>query len=111
MYMYHTPPVRRFRRPQFTMVQFGQAPPPVQQLRFVRIVSGGIRGSDNFGNGAYGASRDGGARAHQGVDLVARSGEAVFSPIPGTIIREAQPYPDDNRYRGLSFKGAASGPA
>ena len=57
-----------------------------------RPVAHNVRGVDAYGSGAFGASRDGGRRAHRGVDLVAAAGEAVRSPISGTITRTGSAY-------------------
>jgi hypothetical protein len=42
---------------------------------------------------------------HRGLDLIAEPGEIVFSPIDGTIDREAIPYANDPRYRGVVITG------
>ncbi len=60
-----------------------------------------VRGKDKFGSGAFGASRDGGSRSHNGIDFVVTPGETIFSPITGTVVRYAAPYPDDSRYSGV----------
>ena len=60
---------------------------------------------DKFGSGQFGASRDGGARLHQGLDIVTTPREILFSPIDGEIVREAFPYPKDPSMRGLVIKG------
>lgn len=60
------------------------------------------RGNDIHGSGAFGASRDGGTRIHNGVDIVAQVGQAVKSPVDGKVIR----YPDvysDNAFTGLAI--------
>ena len=70
---------------------------------FQRITRRGSRLSDRWGSGQFGAGR--GSRQHQGLDLLADPGEAVFSPIAGTIRREALPYAGDARYRGIVITG------
>lgn len=50
-----------------------------------------IRGIDDWGSGAYGASR-GGARIHLGADFECTPGQHVVMPITGTVIRVANPY-------------------
>ena len=62
-----------------------------------------IRGEDRWGSGAYGAPR--GDRLHRGVDIVVAEGAAVFAPFNATIIREATPYEDDDRYTGVLLAG------
>lgn len=64
-----------------------------------------LRGQDQHGYGYFGASRSGGSRQHNGIDLVCAPGEAVFSPITGTVQRYANPYPGDSRYGGILLQG------
>ena len=63
-----------------------------------------LRGQDQHGYGYFGASRSGGSRQHNGIDLVCTPGEAVFSPIAGTVQRYADPY-GDGRYGGILIEG------
>ncbi len=53
-----------------------------------------IRKSDAYGFGYYGSSR--GNRSHAGTDYVIRPGEAVLSPVDGTIQRLGIAYADDS---------------
>jgi len=62
-----------------------------------------FRGSDAFGSGAFAASRSGGTRGHNGVDVVTTVGQAILSPITGQVTRIAYPYSDDKRYTGLEI--------
>ena len=55
------------------------------------------RGSDGFGSGHFGASR--GPRTHNGVDLLAGTGEDIDSPVVGTITKLGYPYGDDLSYQ------------
>ena len=54
----------------------------------------GRRNTDPQGSGVFGASRDGGARKHLGLDLISVTGDEVVSPIYGTIVRIGWAYPD-----------------
>lgn len=63
-----------------------------------------LRGQDQHGYGYFGASRSGGSRQHNGIDLVCTPGEAVFSPVAGTVQRYADPY-GDGRYGGILIEG------
>ena len=65
----------------------------------------GTRGFDAYGSGTFGASRDGGARAHLGRDYVALPGDQVVSPIDGIVKRHAKAYPDAD-LAGLEIEGA-----
>lgn len=62
------------------------------------------RGNDGHGSGQFGAKR--GARLHQGLDIEARPGEEIYSPIEGDVLREALPYADDQSFRGLVIRGS-----
>lgn len=53
------------------------------------------RTHDAYGDGAFGASRDGGAREHEGVDYVADAGQAVVAPISGFVSKIGFAYPGD----------------
>lgn len=64
-----------------------------------------LRGQDGQGYGYYGASRSGGTRTHNGIDFVCRPGEAVYSPITGTVERYANPYATDVRFGGILISG------
>ena len=52
----------------------------------------GQRGEDAYGSGAFGASRDGGRRRHNGLDLVAPVGAPIRAPISGIVTRVGQAY-------------------
>ncbi|MDH4319961.1 MAG: M23 family metallopeptidase [Desulfobulbaceae bacterium] len=59
--------------------------------------------SDSKGDGHYGSPR--GARMHDGTDYPCIPGQQVVAPIAGTVSREAVPYADDPKYRGLVIQG------
>lgn len=71
-------------------------------VHIVRPVPGEIRGTDPWGSGGFNASRM--SRRHRGVDLVAKPGETVVSPVSGVIERFGQCYPDSKRYRLVVIK-------
>ncbi len=50
------------------------------------------RRNDLIGSGAFGASRGGGTRKHQGVDLEAPAGSPVRSPVDGAVEKIGDPY-------------------
>lgn len=58
------------------------------------------RGHDVFGDGEFGARRDGGTRAHEGVDYVASAGQAVHAPMSGYVTKIGFAYAGDT---GLKF--------
>ena len=58
------------------------------------------RTHDAYGEGEFGASRDGGARKHEGVDFIAHAGQDVLAPISGYVTKIGYAYPGD---RSLKF--------
>ncbi len=58
-----------------------------------------------WGDGNYGASRNGNTRQHLGVDITVYKGQTIYSPIQGIITREAIPYASDPKYRGVYIEG------
>lgn len=58
-----------------------------------------FRKADNWGSGAFGASR--GTRKHAGIDIVVYPGQAINAPVSGIIKRIAYPYEDDTDYKGF----------
>lgn len=70
---------------------------------FAKLTKNNIyRGEDPLGDGAFGANRSGG-RKHKGIDIVAKPGETIFSPITGKVTRFPIPYSDDSRYTGIEI--------
>ena len=63
----------------------------------------GIRSFDRWGQGRYGASRDGGSRIHKGSDFICIPGQSIVSPINGVVVRERIPYSD--YVNGILFRG------
>jgi murein DD-endopeptidase MepM/ murein hydrolase activator NlpD len=54
-----------------------------------------MREHDAYGEGEFGASRDGGARRHEGVDYDATPGQAVVAPISGFVSKIGYAYAGD----------------
>jgi hypothetical protein len=65
------------------------------------------REHDAFGDGSFGASRDGGVRRHAGVDYVADVGQAVVAPISGFVSKIGFPYADDQQLRYVEIENPA----
>ncbi|HEX8232982.1 MAG TPA: M23 family metallopeptidase [Caulobacteraceae bacterium] len=59
---------------------------------FVNPTGKTVRGHDGFGDGEFGASRDGGGRRHEGVDYIARAGQKVVAPISGYVTKIGYAY-------------------
>jgi murein DD-endopeptidase MepM/ murein hydrolase activator NlpD len=65
------------------------------------------RQTDAYGDGRFHASRDGGAREHEGVDYVATPGQVVEAPISGYVARIGYAYPDDTHLRYVVIENPA----
>jgi hypothetical protein len=65
------------------------------------------RGDDAYGEGRFHASRDGGARRHEGVDYVATPGQAVEAPISGYVATIGFAYRDEHTLRFVEIKNPA----
>lgn len=61
--------------------------------------------NDAAGKGSFGVDRENGKRKHNGIDLLVNPGQFVHTPIPGTVVRYAAPYPEDSRWGGLLIQG------
>ena len=55
------------------------------------------RGTDDWGSGAFGASR--GSRKHKGIDYACYPDTAIMSSIKGIVTKLGYPYADDLSYR------------
>lgn len=64
---------------------------------FANPTGQGERGIDAYGEGRFGASRDGGVRRHEGVDYMAEAGQTVTAPISGVISKIGYAYADDRK--------------
>lgn len=72
-------------------------------------VEGAPRGTDYFGSGAFGSTRDGGKRKHQGVDYAAAPGHKVTAPISGVVKRVGFAYKKDARLTYVEIANAETG--
>ena len=67
-----------------------------------------VRGRDSWGEGHYGASRDGGKRKHKGVDLENHTNEAIEAFEAGVVSKIGYPYspedPEKGHYRYIEIK-------
>ena len=71
-------------------------------LVLVPPTDGGVRQSDDFGNGLFRAPR--GERLHRGLDFLCPPGGAVSSPTTGAIRRIGWCYADDPSYRLIEIE-------
>ncbi|NQE63805.1 M23 family metallopeptidase [Caulobacter sp. RHG1] len=67
------------------------------------------RGHDAFGDGEFGARRDGGTRAHEGVDYVAQAGQAVRAPMSGYVTKIGFAYAGDTALKFVEITNPALG--
>jgi murein DD-endopeptidase MepM/ murein hydrolase activator NlpD len=65
------------------------------------------RGTDAYGEGRFHARRDGGERAHEGVDYVAKAGQPVEAPISGYVSHIGFAYPDDQTLKYVEIENPA----
>jgi murein DD-endopeptidase MepM/ murein hydrolase activator NlpD len=65
------------------------------------------RTHDAYGEGAFGASRDGGARPHEGVDFRAHAGQTVEAPISGYVTKIGYAYPGDESLKFVEITNPA----
>ncbi|HXA37676.1 MAG TPA: M23 family metallopeptidase [Phenylobacterium sp.] len=65
------------------------------------------RGEDAYGEGRFHASRDGGARDHEGVDYIATAGQTVDAPISGYVTKIGFAYPDDQTLKFVEIENPA----
>lgn len=72
----------------------------------------GVRGTDPapWGSGAFGASRDGGARVHTGLDYLVPPGGNVYAVAGGVVVRIGLPYDPAGPKGHYRLVEIASGP-
>lgn len=74
---------------------------------FVNPTGQAPRIHDAYGFGAFGASRDGGSRKHEGVDFMAESGQPVVAPISGYVTKVGMAYADDKHLKFVEITNPA----
>ncbi|MDP1872962.1 M23 family metallopeptidase [Phenylobacterium sp.] len=79
------------------------------QPDFVNPTGQAPRTHDAYGSGAYGASRDGGVRAHEGVDYAATAGQVVVAPISGYVTKIGHAYSSDTSLQFVEITNPALG--
>ena len=67
------------------------------------------RGHDDFGDGEFGARRDGGAREHEGVDYMATAGQDVHAPISGYVTKIGYAYAGSSDLKFVEITNPALG--
>jgi murein DD-endopeptidase MepM/ murein hydrolase activator NlpD len=76
---------------------------------FVNPTGKSPRDHDAYGYGAFGASRDGGVRDHEGVDYTAAAGQPVVAPISGLVTRIGYAYSDAPELKFVEITNPALG--
>ncbi|MBI1407738.1 MAG: peptidoglycan DD-metalloendopeptidase family protein [Caulobacter sp.] len=76
---------------------------------FVNPTGQAPRDHDSFGFGAFGASRDGGARRHEGVDYAAAANQAVAAPMSGFVTKIGYAYSGDSSLKFVEISNPALG--
>ena len=72
--------------------------------------TGGVpRGHDDFGDGQFGARRDGGSRSHEGVDYIAQAGQDVKAPISGYVTKIGYAYAGSSDLKFVEITNPALG--
>jgi murein DD-endopeptidase MepM/ murein hydrolase activator NlpD len=74
---------------------------------FANPTGGEIRGHDAYGDGEFGASRDGGSRDHEGVDFVASANQPVEAPISGYVTKIGFAYAGDANLKFVEITNPA----
>jgi murein DD-endopeptidase MepM/ murein hydrolase activator NlpD len=64
---------------------------------------------DAYGSGAFGASRDGGSRHHEGVDYQAQAGQDIAAPISGFVTKIGYAYDNHPDLRFVEITNPATG--
>lgn len=67
------------------------------------------REHDDFGDGYFSASRDGGARRHEGVDYAGTPGQTVVAPLSGFVTKIGYAYADDQNLEFVEITNPALG--
>jgi len=120
------PVVRQAGGVSQTLVQAIEAPPhrvePQQAMRlvwrgadidgdgqpdFANPTGKGVRTTDAYGCGDFGASRDGGSRRHEGVDFMADPDQSVAAPISGYVTKIGFAYPGDSQLKFVEITNPA----
>lgn len=98
---------------------------PAPEPRPLRLVWGGVdvdgdgradfanptgrepRLHDAYGDGEFGARRDGGSRRHEGVDYTAQAGQDVAAPISGYVTKIGYAYSGDQSLKFVEITNPA----
>jgi murein DD-endopeptidase MepM/ murein hydrolase activator NlpD len=77
------------------------------QPDFANPTGKAVRTTDAYGCGAFGSSRDGGARRHEGVDFMADAGQRLVAPISGYVTKIGYAYPGDETLKFVEITNPA----
>lgn len=74
---------------------------------FVNPTGQETRRHDAYGEGEFGARRDGGSRRHEGVDYMAKAGQPVAAPISGFVTKIGYAYAGDSSLKFVEVTNPA----
>lgn len=74
---------------------------------FVNPTGRAPRTHDAYGYGGFGARRDGGTRAHEGVDFAGVAGQTVKAPLSGYVTKIGYAYAGDDDLRYVEISNPA----
>lgn len=102
-------PAKAKRAPVMALVWKGADIDGDGSADFANPTGAAPRGHDDFGDGYFGARRDSGTRAHEGVDYVARAGQAVHAPMSGYVTKIGYAYAGDTELKFVEITNPALG--
>jgi peptidoglycan LD-endopeptidase LytH len=93
--------------PVFELVWRGDDVDADGKADFANPTGGRARGHDAYGEGEFGARRDGGSRRHEGVDFIAEAGQSVLAPISGYVTKIGYAYSSDSDLKFVEITNPA----
>jgi murein DD-endopeptidase MepM/ murein hydrolase activator NlpD len=91
-----------FRKYLRDRAALASATQPTKQFPFTPILlPKQMLRNDSTGSGYFGASRDGGKKNHEGIDIIVYESQPIYSPFNGILTRQYYAYSSDTKYLGL----------
>jgi murein DD-endopeptidase MepM/ murein hydrolase activator NlpD len=103
------PAVQKLVAPKQILIWQGQDVDGDGAADFANPTGQAPRAHDDFGDGEFGAVRDGGARHHEGVDYAGTPGQAVTAPLSGYVTKIGWAYDDDHHLKFVEITNPALG--
>jgi biotin carboxyl carrier protein len=101
------PPAQSAEPPPLELVWTGQDLDGDGRADFCNPTGNAPREHDAYGEGEFGARRDGGSRRHEGVDYRARAGQTVAAPISGYVTKIGYAYAGDESLKFIEVTNPA----